>query len=96
MRGLLHEVLPPPIAEKLFNKEPVEPEYFECVSIYFSDICGFTSISARSTPTEVMNLLNRLWLTFDRVISSMDVYKVDTIGIIIPIILTYHYIITPS
>lgn len=80
MRDLLHEVLPPQIAEKLFNKEPVPPEFFECITIYFSDICGFTTISAQSTPNEVMNLLNQLWTVFDRIIGKMDVYKVDTIG----------------
>lgn len=85
MRVLLHEVLPPQIAEKLFNGEPVPPEYYECVTIYFSDIVGFTTISARSSPMEVMTLLNDLWLAFDSVIDKFNVYKVDTIGSVLDI-----------
>lgn len=81
MRLLLNAVLPHQVAEKLLNGEPILPEFYECVTIYFSDIVGFTLISARSSPIEVMTFLNDLWLAFDDIIDKFDVYKVDTIGI---------------
>lgn len=80
MEELLHEVLPPQIADKLFQGESVSPECFECVTICFADVVGFTSISAKSHPIDVMAFLNDLWLLFDNIVHQYDAYKIDTIG----------------
>jgi class 3 adenylate cyclase len=68
------------VAQSLVRGEFVHPEYFEMVTVYFSDIVGFTKISATGTPMDVISLLNDLYTRFDQVVEKHDAYKVETTG----------------
>uniref|UniRef100_A0A914XAT5 Guanylate cyclase domain-containing protein n=1 Tax=Plectus sambesii TaxID=2011161 RepID=A0A914XAT5_9BILA len=77
---LLHEMLPHTIIVDLKAGRRVEPVLFSSATVYFSDILGFTALSAKSKPTEVVTLLNALYSTMDTVLDRYSCYKVETIG----------------
>ncbi len=78
--NLLSQMLPPSVSKQLMEGKKVAPQSFECASVFFLDVVGFTSISAQVHPIEIVSLLNSLYSIIDWVIDQYDVYKVETIG----------------
>jgi len=77
---LLLNTLPKKIVEdlKMFGK--TEPETFENVSVYFSDIVSFTNHSNGMKPDDLINELNIIFTKFDEIMESHQCERIKTIG----------------
>lgn len=80
MEHLLSALLPKSVAENLKLGHSVQPEFFDQVTLLFSDIVSFTRISAAGTAIDVVRMLNLMYTLFDDISARYDVYKVATIG----------------
>ena len=67
------------VANALREGRKVEPERRDMVTIFFSDIVGFTTISSTLDPVKVSNMLDRLYSVFDRLSSTYGVFKVSAL-----------------
>jgi adenylate cyclase len=79
-RRLLLNVLPVPIAARLKHDNGIIADGFDDVSVLFADIVGFTSLTARLSPTALIDLLNRVFSGFDELADANGVEKIKTIG----------------
>lgn len=77
---LLLNVLPLPIVERLKQDTSAIAEHFDEVTILFADIVGFTPLSTRINPTELVNLLNEIFSAFDALTEKHGLEKIKTIG----------------
>lgn len=77
---LLLNILPEPIAERLKKNEGSIAERFEKATVLFADIVGFTPLSAKVSPLELVSLLNKMFSCFDRLTQKHGLEKIKTIG----------------
>lgn len=77
---LLLNILPIRVANDLKSSGSTEPESFENVTVYFSDIVGFTKISSKLEPKFLIEELNEIFTAFDMIIEKNDCERIKTIG----------------
>ena len=77
---VLFNALPAPIANQLKRHNVAKAQQFADTAVVFLDIAGFTRFCACRRPDEVVQVLNDLFSTFDRLADLHGVEKIKTIG----------------
>ncbi len=77
---LLLNVLPQRIIDRLEAGETRIADRYDGVSVLFSDVVGFTEISARLEPAVLIEELDQLFSGFDDICVRTGVEKIKTIG----------------
>lgn len=78
--GLLLNILPAAIAKRLKLDSRAVAESFPETTVMFADLVGFTTMSARLTPQEVVRRLNQIFSAFDDFVDELRLEKIKTIG----------------
>lgn len=78
--ALLLNVLPASIAKRLLAGEKPIADRFDDVTVLFSDIVGFTKVSEKTPPAELVAILDELFSAFDVEIERRGLEKIKTIG----------------
>ncbi|ABZ94936.1 Adenylate/guanylate cyclase [Leptospira biflexa serovar Patoc strain 'Patoc 1 (Ames)'] len=77
---LLLNILPSSVANELKETNQVKPQYFESVSVLFTDFVGFTKISENLSPEELVQELDGCFSQFDEISNHFNLEKLKTIG----------------
>ncbi|MCX6401758.1 MAG: hypothetical protein NTX33_17740 [Propionibacteriales bacterium] len=77
---LLHNVLPAAIATRLRTERGAIAESAANVSVLFSDIVGFTTVSESLSAEELVSLLDTMFSEFDRLCDQRGIEKIKTVG----------------
>ncbi len=78
--ALLKSMLPGQIVERIQAGETDIVDSLEEVSVVFADIAGFTALSRRLSPTDLVRLLDTLFSEFDSAAAQFGLEKITTIG----------------
>jgi len=77
---LLLNILPEPIAARLKQNQGAIADGFGEATVLFADIVGFTELSSRLSPAELVALLNDIFSRFDALAEKHQLEKIKTIG----------------
>jgi class 3 adenylate cyclase len=78
--GLLLNVLPRAIAERLKREPGVIAEAHEQVTVLFADVVDFTPFTERTEPARVVGVLDEIFSAFDVLAERHRLEKIKTIG----------------
>jgi adenylate cyclase len=77
---LLLNILPSPIVDRLKLSSDAIADGFAEATVLFADIVGFTELSSRLSPQELVHRLNEIFSAFDALVEKHGLEKIKTIG----------------
>lgn len=77
---LLLNILPSEVADELMEKGSAEAKLINEVSVLFTDFKGFTQLSEKMSPTELVSEINECFSAFDHIMEKHGIEKIKTIG----------------
>ncbi len=77
---LLHNILPDAIADRLKEDSGMIADQHEQVTVLFADVVGFAPLSATLSATELVGMLNEVFVDIDRFVSDVGLEKIKTVG----------------
>jgi adenylate cyclase len=77
---LLLNILPKNISEELRQKGKATAGHYNMVTVLFTDFKGFTGISERLAPDDLVKELDECFIGFDDIIDDHYIEKIKTIG----------------
>ncbi|KAK5985842.1 Guanylate cyclase, partial [Trichostrongylus colubriformis] len=78
--NLLFHIMPKNIADGLRMGVTIHSQMHPCVSMLVADICKFTELCESTIPVQVIDILQDLYSSFDKIISEYQVFKVENVG----------------
>lgn len=78
--GLLLNILPQGVAERLKKGEPHIADGHADVTILYADVAGFTRLTESLSPVETVKTLNDIFTLFDEVGEKYGVDRIKTVG----------------
>ncbi|MGB3694689.1 MAG: adenylate/guanylate cyclase domain-containing protein [Spirulinaceae cyanobacterium] len=77
---LLLNILPSSIAERLKQNQDNIADRFDSATVLFADLVDFTPLSSQVSALELVNLLNQIFSSFDKLTEKYGLEKIKTIG----------------
>lgn len=77
---LLLNILPEQVAEELKERGEAEAKLMDNVTVLFTDFKGFTQLSEKLTPQELVSQIHEYFSAFDAIVVKYGIEKIKTIG----------------
>ncbi|WP_291723936.1 adenylate/guanylate cyclase domain-containing protein [Bernardetia sp.] len=77
---LLLNILPEETAQELKETGHAQPQSYDLVTVMFTDFKGFTQISEKLSPEDLVKKLEYCFTEFDKICDKYDLEKIKTIG----------------